>query len=403
MTDQVFRPVLVALILAAGSATTAAAVTFPVINSATYDASTQVLTLSGENLTESGRTPTLGFNDAPLPVTTATATRITATLSNTTPPGSYRVVIHRRAFEEHSKGGELEKQSNRRDELEERWNVAMFDVTIGSSGAPGVQGPMGFQGPQGMTGPQGGVGPQGPGGAIGAQGAAGPTGAQGPTGNAGANGANGAAGVNGANGAKGDTGSTGAAGPRGSAGLAGAAGAAGAGATVSDVAAGGACGPLAGAKVTDSANNSSIVCDGHPGATGSMGPAGPAGSASAGSTSAWNALADNLPMGHWPPAMLIQKTVAGSNAYVASASLGVASLQWTTCNLLATSSVSTVAIDHKVMRTASANASGVMQLQGIFQPPDTGAVTFFVTCYDPGPGATAGSVSLVVMAVGLQP
>jgi hypothetical protein len=351
MTEKVSRLVLVACILAAGRATTAAAFTIPVINSATYDATTQVLTLSGENLIESRRPPTVEFNDAPLTVTTATATQITATLSNTTPPGSYRVVIHRRAFEEHSNRGELEERS-KRDEFEERSNVAMFDVTIGSvgaHGAPGIQGPMGFQGPQGVAGP------------------------------------------------------TGATGPQGSTGAAGATGPAGAGATVSDVATGGACGPLAGAKVTDGANNSSIVCDGKPGATGGVGPTGPAGSTSAGSASAWSAIADNLTIGRYPPAVVIEKTVAGWNGYVASASLWIANVKWATCNLLAASNGSTVAIDQKVIRTITAPANGPMQLQGVFHPSDTGAVTFQVTCYDPAYGATAESLSLIVTAVGLQP
>src|SRR5580704_3726739 len=115
MTEKVFRLALVACVLAAGSATAAAEFSVPVINSATYDASTQVLTVSGENLVESRRMPALEFNDTPLTVTTATATRITATLPNTTPPGSYRVIVHRDAFEE-------------RGELEERSNVARFDV-----------------------------------------------------------------------------------------------------------------------------------------------------------------------------------------------------------------------------------------------------------------------------------
>src|ERR1700687_4068840 len=109
MTERVSRLVLVACVWAAGHATTAAAFTFPVINSATYDASTQVLTLLGEHLTEARRTPTGEFNDTALPVATATATQITATLSNTTPPGSYRVVIHRRTFEEHSNREEFEE------------------------------------------------------------------------------------------------------------------------------------------------------------------------------------------------------------------------------------------------------------------------------------------------------
>jgi hypothetical protein len=350
MTQNVSRLVLVACVLTAGNATAAAAFTIPVINSATYDATTQVLTLSGENLIEGRRTPTLEFNDALLTVTTATATQVTAPLSNATPPGSYRVVLHRSAFEEHSNRREFKEHSDR-DELEERWDVAMFDVTIGSvgaRGAPGIQGPMGFPGPQGFTGPTGATGPQGSAGAVGATGAA------------------------------------------------------GAGATVSDVAAGGACGPLAGAKVTDGANNSSIVCDGKPGATGPVGPAGPAGSASAGSTPTWGAIADNVPIGRSQPAVLIEKTVGGSNGYVASASLWLSGVQWTTCNLLATSAGSTVGIDRKVMRI-TAPTNGPMQLQGVFQPPDTGAVTFQVTCSDPGNTATAGSLSLIVMAVGLQP
>jgi hypothetical protein len=353
MTQNVSRLVLVACVLAAGNATAAAAFTIPVINSATYDATTQVLTLSGENLIEGRRAPTLEFNDALLTVTTATATQVTAPLSNATPPGSYRVVLHRSAFEEHSNRRKGKEHSDR-DEFEERWDVAMFDVTIGSVGAhgpPGIQGSMGFQGPQGPAGPQGGIGPQGSAGAAGAAGVAGP---------------------------------------------------AGAGATVSDVVAGGACGPLAGAKMTDGANNSSIVCDGKPGATGPVGPAGPAGSGSGGGISAWSALADGVTLG-LSPAVVLQKTVAGATGYVASASLWVNNHLWTVCNLLATSNGVTVPIDRKMMRTSTAYSNGAMHLQGVFQPSDTGAVSFMVTCLDTGSSSTAESLSLIVMAVGLQP
>src|ERR1700738_1713271 len=100
MTDRACRLLLAVCVFAVGSVSTARADfgSFPIINSATYDAGTQVLTLSGGGLTDSGRTPTVLFNNAPLTVTTATSTRITAMLPNTTPPGSYLVIIHRYAF-----------------------------------------------------------------------------------------------------------------------------------------------------------------------------------------------------------------------------------------------------------------------------------------------------------------
>ncbi len=101
--------------------------------------------------------------------------------------------------------------------------------------------------------------------------------------------------------------------------------------------------------------------------------------------------------------MVIEKTVGGSNGYMASAGLWIANVKWATCNLLAASNGSTVAIDQKVIRTITAPANGPIQLQGVFHPSDTGAVTFQVTCYDPAYGATAESLSLIVLAVGLQP
>jgi hypothetical protein len=368
MTERICRLLLVGWVFAAGSAVTtgATAAPLPVINSATYDAGRQVLTLSGQNLTEPGAMPRVEFNHAPLTVIDATATQVTAALSNMTPPGSYRVVVHRgdleeranRSDEKRSNRGNPEKRPNRNDvdepsrrnDFEERSNVALFDVTIGAvgaKGAPGVQGPMGFQGPPGAAGPQGSAGPQGPAGA------------------------------------KGDAGVQGPAGP---------------GATVADVAAGGACGPLAGVKVTDGANNTSIVCDGKTGPAGAQGPSG-----ASGGPPVWSATADNLSIGQFPGTMLIQTTASGKSGYVASASLSMSNVQWTSCNLLATANGSTVAIDQKKMRPSSAYTFGPMQLQGIFQPLDTGAVTFQVSCYDSGVNASAQSLSLIVMGVALQP
>jgi hypothetical protein len=140
MTKNVCRLLLVVCLSAMGSAASAAAFTFPLINSATYDAGTQVLTLSGENLTESSRTPTVEFNGAPLTVTTASAARITAMLSNTTAPGSYLLVVHRSAFE---------------------FDAALFVVTIDAVAAQGPAGPMGPSGLPGSQGPQGLQGPKG--------------------------------------------------------------------------------------------------------------------------------------------------------------------------------------------------------------------------------------------------
>jgi hypothetical protein len=140
MTKKACRLPLVVCLYVMGSAASAAAFTFPLINSATYDTGTQVLTLSGENLTESSRTPTVEFNDAPLTVTTASAAQITATLPNTTPPGSYRVVVHRSAFE---------------------FDAALFVVTIDAVAAQGPTGPMGPSGLPGSQGPQGLQGPKG--------------------------------------------------------------------------------------------------------------------------------------------------------------------------------------------------------------------------------------------------
>jgi hypothetical protein len=135
MTEKFYRLLLVACVFAVGSATTAAAVpTVPLINSATYDTVTQVLTLSGENLTESSLTPAVEFNSAPLTVIGATPTQITAYLPNATLPGSYLIVVHTGA------------QKN---------DVAQFDVTIGAAGPQGAQGLPGLQGPQGPKGDMG--------------------------------------------------------------------------------------------------------------------------------------------------------------------------------------------------------------------------------------------------------
>jgi hypothetical protein len=261
MGKTVCRLLLVVCVFAAGSATTAAAaVTIPIIITATSDG--HALTLTGENLTESGKTPTVEFNETLLTVITATATQITATLPSHTPPGSYLVVVHRSAL---------------------AFDVALFEIAIGVAGAQGpqgIQGPMGGFGPQGPPGPVGPQGNQGATGATGAQGPAGPAGAQGPkgdTGTTGATGPQGPAGPTGPTGPTGATGATGPAGPKGDTGATGPAGAAGTGATVADVAASGSCGTVAGVSVTDGAGHTSIVCDGKTGATGAAGPAGAAG------------------------------------------------------------------------------------------------------------------------------
>jgi hypothetical protein len=139
MTEKVCRLLLVVCVFVLGSAVMSAAPPpVPVIDSATYDAIHQVLTLSGENLTESGLTPTVEFDEALLPVITATATQVTATLPNTTLPGSYLVVLHTSA---------------------QKSDVALFVMTIGAAVAQGPAGPMG---PSGLPGPQGPQGLQGP-------------------------------------------------------------------------------------------------------------------------------------------------------------------------------------------------------------------------------------------------
>jgi hypothetical protein len=404
MTEKVCRVLLVVCVCAMGNLVTtdAAAASFPVINSATYDAATQILTISGENLAASNRLPSLEFNDAPLTVTTATATEVTATLPSTTPPGSYVIVLHRSGF---------------------GLNGARFEVNIGAAGAhgaPGIQGPMGFQGPQGVAGPQGPAGANGPqgnpgaAGSVGPQGPAGPAGGQGPAGNAGANGPQGNPGAAGSIGAQGPAGPaggqglTGNAGANGVAGLAGpkgdtgAQGPAGLGATVGD-ALPGSCGSVAGMVVTDGANKMGLVCDGKTGAPGPVGPAGPAGPAGGG-TPAWSAIGDLITVTGFPPLELVQKSVSGSSGYSASASLSMLNAQWTVCNLLAISNGSTTSIDKKSMHPLSANTSAPMQLQGIFQPVGGSAVLFQLSCYDTGGGsATANGVSLIVTGVALQP
>ena len=371
MTEKVCRVLLVVCVCAMGNLVTtdAAAASVPVINSATYDAATQILTISGENLAASNRLPSLEFNDAPLTVTTATATEVTATLPSTTPPGSYVIVLHRSGF---------------------ALNGARFEVNIGAvgaHGAPGIQGPTGFQGPQGVAGPQGPAGANGPQGNPGAAGSVGP---QGPAGPAGGQGLAGNAGANGVAGLAGPKGDTGAQGP------------AGLGATVGD-ALPGSCGSVAGMVVTDGANKMGLVCDGKTGAPGPVGPAGPAGPAGGG-TPAWSAIGDLITVTGFPPLELVQKSVSGSSGYSASASLSMLNAQWTVCNLLAISNGSTTSIDKKSMHPLSANTSAPMQLQGIFQPVGGSAVLFQLSCYDTGGGsATANGVSLIVTGVALQP
>jgi Protein of unknown function (DUF1566)/Collagen triple helix repeat (20 copies) len=150
----------------------------------------------------------------------------------------------------------------------------------GTKGDAGVAGPQGAQGPAGPKGDTGAAGAIGPQGTTGAHGAAGDAGPQGPAGAKGDTGAAGAIGPQGATGAQGVAGDTGPQGPAGAAGAAGSPGTPGTGATVEEVAAGGACGTeRAGAKITDGAGNTFIVCDGTSGPAGPTGPTGPTGPA----------------------------------------------------------------------------------------------------------------------------
>jgi uncharacterized protein DUF1566/collagen triple helix repeat protein len=155
------------------------------------------------------------------------------------------------------------------DETPAHWDIR---------GPAGPQGPQGPQGATGATGPQGPMGPQGAKGDAGVAGAQGAQGPAGPKGDAGAAGAIGPQGGQGATGATGAAGDTGQRGLTGETGAAGSSGSPGSSTTVEDVAVGGACGSeRAGAKITDGAGNTSIICDGMSGPAGATGPTGPAG------------------------------------------------------------------------------------------------------------------------------
>lgn len=217
------RALCCALVLASAAAALADSSN---VVSATFNPTTNVITISGTKLASGKKAPEVVFNGSLVPAVYDGATgQVRATLATTPAPGTYVVQL-----------------ANDND------SSMRVDLAIGAVGATGPQGP---QGPKGDTGATGATGPAGP------QGPAGPVGAQGPTGATGPQGPQGLTGPQGAQGPKGETGATGAVGPQGPQGLQGAQG---------DAGPQGAVGPqgLKGDK-------------GDKGDTGAMGPQGPKG------------------------------------------------------------------------------------------------------------------------------
>jgi hypothetical protein len=142
----------------------AASSTGPVINSATVNYSTNVLTVTGQNFTAAGPTVTATLNAIPLSLLSASNTQLVANLPAGLRPGTYRLTVTNSASPN---------------------QPGNADLTIGAVGPIGPQGPPGPQGAQGALGPSGPTGPSGatgPAGAIGPQGPAGATGARGEQG-----------------------------------------------------------------------------------------------------------------------------------------------------------------------------------------------------------------------------
>jgi hypothetical protein len=175
-----------------------------VVNSATVDYSTNLLTVTGQNFGTIA--PGVRLNGFQLTVQSFNAgtQTIVANMAMSLPPGSYLLAVTT---------GNGSTNSTQ---------VSEFDITLGAAGPQGAQG---APGPQGQQGPQGEPGPAGaPGPASTVAGPAGPSGPPGPSG------APGPAGPTGLTGAQGPAGPAGPAGPQGAPGPAGPQGPAGAGA-----------------------------------------------------------------------------------------------------------------------------------------------------------------------------
>ncbi len=128
------------------------------VHNATFNPTTKVITVSGEDIGRRNQTPRVKFNGAAVPATyNATTGQVLVTLAAVPPAGTYR----------------LQLGSSDED------NGLTLDVTIGATGLTGPQGPMGPQGPAGLPGVKGETG------ATGAQGPVGPQGPQGPQGETG--------------------------------------------------------------------------------------------------------------------------------------------------------------------------------------------------------------------------
>ncbi len=172
-----------------------------VITAAAVDASSTVITVTGQNFGNSAPEAFLGLPDGSIVdllfETLLTPTAFTATLPGSVAPGSYLLVV---------RAGNGSTQ------------IDSMDITIGAAGPEGPQGPQGDvgpTGPQGDQGAQGDVGPTGPQGDQGVQGDVGPTGPQGDQGAQGDVGPTGPQGDQGVPGGPGPIGPIGPTGPQG--------------------------------------------------------------------------------------------------------------------------------------------------------------------------------------------
>ena len=171
----------------------------PDIYTVTLDYTTNQITISGNNFSPFGGTPTVTFCGTFLITTVVQNTVIVGYI----PPGLVAETCDLEIVNGTLSSGE-------------------FGVTIGTVGPPGPTGPAGPPGPTGPMGASGPAGPAGPEGPTGPMGVVGPTGPTGPAGPAGAKGPAGAtgptgpAGPPGASGPQGPPGPTGPQGPPGS-------------------------------------------------------------------------------------------------------------------------------------------------------------------------------------------
>jgi hypothetical protein len=146
--------------MAASAPTPAAAAAPLVIDRATVEALTNIVTVSGSDF---GVSPRVTLNGAPVALLPgATDSSLRFVLPMGLPPGSYQLVV-----QQTNKDGKPKHGQN---------DQAAFELTIGAVGPQGPPGPKGDPGPAGAPGPQGAAGPAG---------APGPTGAPGPQGDPG--------------------------------------------------------------------------------------------------------------------------------------------------------------------------------------------------------------------------